>query len=107
MLHRSLAESAGYLWQPEEFEILANLDFNNIKHLQNPGYLLLTATSTRYSQRKNEPSFPGFAGNSHKQKPNIAQKKLANNNGDVQHILLFPRVSTGINFLSYPLSPNG
>ena len=43
MLCRLLAESAiCFLW-PEEFENVANPDFENPKHLQNPGHLLLTA----------------------------------------------------------------
>ena len=43
MLHWLLAESAGHFWQPAKFENMANLDFKNLKHLQNPGHLLLTA----------------------------------------------------------------
>ena len=41
MLRRLLADSAGNFWRPEEFENVANLDFDNLKHLKNPGYLLL------------------------------------------------------------------
>ena len=43
MLHRSLAESAGHFWQPAKFENMANPDFKDLKHLQNPGSLLITA----------------------------------------------------------------
>ena len=42
MLRRLLAENAGHFWWPEEFE---NPYFNNLKHLQNPGHLSLTAPS--------------------------------------------------------------
>ena len=45
MLRRSLAESAGHFWWPEKLENVANLDFGNLKYLQNPGHLLLTAVS--------------------------------------------------------------
>ena len=45
MLHRSLAVSAGYFRQPAEFENVANTDFKNLKHFQNPGHLSLTAPS--------------------------------------------------------------
>ena len=45
MLRRSHADSAGNFWQPVELEIVANPDFGNLKHLQNPGHLLLTAPS--------------------------------------------------------------
>ena len=45
MLRRSLAESAGHFWQPAEFENVANPDFENLKHLQNPGYLSQTTPS--------------------------------------------------------------
>ena len=45
MLHRSHDESAGHFWHPEEFENVVNPDFENLKHLQNPGYLSLTAPS--------------------------------------------------------------
>ena len=45
MLRRSLAESAGHFWQPAEFKNVANPDFENFKHLQNPGHLSLTAPS--------------------------------------------------------------
>ena len=41
MLRRLLADSAGNFWRPEEFENVENLDFDNLKHLQNPGYLSL------------------------------------------------------------------
>ena len=42
MLRKSLAESAGHYWQPAEFENVANPDFENLKHLQNPGHVFLT-----------------------------------------------------------------
>ena len=45
MLLWSLAESAGRLWWPTEFENVANPDFENLRHLQNPGHLPLTAAS--------------------------------------------------------------
>ena len=45
MLHRSLAESAGHFWQPAKFENMTNPDFKYLKHLQNPGHLLITADS--------------------------------------------------------------
>ena len=45
MLHRSLAKSAGYFWQPVEFENVANPYYKNINHFQNPGHLLLTKAS--------------------------------------------------------------
>ena len=45
MLRRSLAESAGHFWWPAEFENVANPDFENLKHLQNPGHLSLTKPS--------------------------------------------------------------
>ena len=48
MLHWSLTESAGDCWQPAEFENVANLDFENLKHLQNPGHLLLTEPRIPY-----------------------------------------------------------
>ena len=41
MLHLLPAESAGHFWQPVEIESLANLDFEHLKHLQNPGHLPL------------------------------------------------------------------
>ena len=40
-----LAESAGHFWWPAEFENVAKSDFENLKHLQNPGHLPLTAAS--------------------------------------------------------------
>ena len=43
MIRRSLAESAGHFWQPEEFENVANPYFGNLKHLQNLGHFSLTA----------------------------------------------------------------
>ena len=49
MLHQSFADSAGNFWWPEEFEKVANPYFNNLKHLQNPGHLLLTTSSILYS----------------------------------------------------------
>ena len=45
MIRRSLAESAGHFWQPAEFENVANPDFENIKHLQNPVHLPLNEPS--------------------------------------------------------------
>ena len=45
MLCWYLAESAGYFWQPEKFENVANPDFKIFKHLQNLGHLLMTAAS--------------------------------------------------------------
>ena len=45
MLRRSLAESTGHFWWPAEFENVANPYFENLKHLQNPGHLSLTAYS--------------------------------------------------------------
>ena len=43
MIQKSLSESDGQLWQPSEFENMANLDFENLNHLQNLGNVLLTA----------------------------------------------------------------
>ena len=34
MLHQSLAESADHFWWPAELENVANLDFENLKHLK-------------------------------------------------------------------------
>ena len=45
MLYRSLAESTGHFWHTAEFENVANPDFRNLKHLQNPGHLPLAAPS--------------------------------------------------------------
>ena len=45
MLHRSLAESAGHFWCPAEFENVANPYIGNLKHLQDPGHLSMTAPS--------------------------------------------------------------
>ena len=45
MLLRPLANSAGHFWWPAEFKNVANPDFGNLKHLQNPGHLSLTAPS--------------------------------------------------------------
>ena len=42
MIHRSLAESSDHFWWPAEFENVANQYFENLKHLQNQVYLLLT-----------------------------------------------------------------
>ena len=56
MLCRSLGESDGLFWQPAEFENVANPDFENLKHLQNPGHLPLTEASTR--EEKNIPQTP-------------------------------------------------
>ena len=33
-----LAESAGHFWWTAEFKNVANPDFDNLKHLQNPGH---------------------------------------------------------------------
>ena len=44
-LLRYLAESDGHFRKPAEFENVANPDFENIKHSQNPGHLSLTAPS--------------------------------------------------------------
>ena len=49
MLRRLLANIAGHFWWPEESENVANPYFNNLKHLQNPGHLLLTKSSILYS----------------------------------------------------------
>ena len=43
MLYWLLGESAGRFWNLEEFENVANTDFEHIKNLQNPGHLPLTA----------------------------------------------------------------
>ena len=40
-----IINSAGNLWQPAELENVANPDFEYLKHLQNPGHLLLTTPS--------------------------------------------------------------
>ena len=48
MLRWSLSDSAGHFWQPSELENMANPDFENLKHLQNPGHLSLTAPSTQF-----------------------------------------------------------
>ena len=45
MLRWSLSDSAGHFWQPSELENMANPDFENLKHLQNPGHLSLTKAS--------------------------------------------------------------
>ena len=45
MLRWWLAERAGNFWWLSEFENVANLDFGNLKHLQNPEHLLLIAPS--------------------------------------------------------------
>ena len=45
MLCRLPGDSSGHFWHPEEFKNVANPDFENIKHLQNPGHLPLTAAS--------------------------------------------------------------
>ena len=42
MIHRSIDESAGHFWWSAEFENMANTDFENLKHLENPGHLFLT-----------------------------------------------------------------
>ena len=43
LMHSKLIESAGHIWWPAEFENVANPDFENLKHLQNPGNLTLAA----------------------------------------------------------------
>ena len=53
MFCRSLAESAGHFWQPTDFENLANPDFENLKHLQNPGHLTLTELSVYFTHHIN------------------------------------------------------
>ena len=45
MLRRLLADSAAYFWQRIEFKNVANPDFKNIKHMENPGHLSLTEPS--------------------------------------------------------------
>ena len=45
MLHTPLADSANNFWWTGEFEDVENPDFENIKHLQNSGHLLLNAPS--------------------------------------------------------------
>ena len=45
-----LSDSAGHFWWTLEFENVANPDFENIKHLQNPGHLLLTKPGILTSQ---------------------------------------------------------
>ena len=45
MLHQLLAESAGNFWWPAELENVANPDFENLRHLQNPGRLPLNKAS--------------------------------------------------------------
>ena len=45
MIRRYLADSAGQFWWPEEFEDVTNPYFDNLKHLLNPGHLLLTKSS--------------------------------------------------------------
>ena len=45
MLRWSRADSTGHFWQPAEFKNVENPDFENLKHLQNPGHLSLTAPS--------------------------------------------------------------
>ena len=49
MLRWSLADSAGYFWQPAEFEDVANPGFENPKHLQNPEHLPLNEPSMSYA----------------------------------------------------------
>ena len=46
MLRWSLADITGNFWWPAEFENVPNPDFENLKHLQNPGHLSLNAPST-------------------------------------------------------------
>ena len=49
MLSWSLAESDCQFWQPAEFENMANPDFENLKHLQNPGHLMLTVDTNTHT----------------------------------------------------------
>ena len=42
MIHKLLAMSVVYFWQPEIPENMENPDFVNLKHLQNLGHFLLT-----------------------------------------------------------------
>ena len=49
MLHGSLSENDSRFWWPEEFENAANPYFENLKHLQNPGHLSLTAPSMLFN----------------------------------------------------------
>ena len=51
MLRRLHAESAGHFWRAVEFYNVANPDFENLKHLQKPGHLLLTALSMTFNIR--------------------------------------------------------
>ena len=48
ILRRLLVESAGQFWWPAEFGNVENPDFENLKHLQNPGNLSPTAPSMLY-----------------------------------------------------------
>ena len=41
MLRQLIGESYGHFWKPTEFENVANPDFENLKHLQNPGHLFM------------------------------------------------------------------
>ena len=41
MLRWLPAESAGHFCYPEELENVSNPDFENLKHLQNPGHFFL------------------------------------------------------------------
>ena len=45
MLCRLLAESDCHFLHPAEFENVANPDFENLKHLQNPGHLPMAESS--------------------------------------------------------------
>ena len=49
MIRWFLAESAGHFCQPAEFENVADPDFENLKHLQNPGNLPQTEASMWYA----------------------------------------------------------
>ena len=42
ILRRLLDDSAVHFWWPEESENVANIGFDNLKHLQKPGHLFLT-----------------------------------------------------------------
>ena len=42
MIRQYFTDSAGHFWKLTEFKNAANLDFKNLKHLKNTGYLFLT-----------------------------------------------------------------
>ena len=45
MIRWLLDENAGHFWWLAESENLANTDFENLKHLENPGHLFLKEPS--------------------------------------------------------------